>query len=105
MGQWKKELQEQASSVFEGKCGPKPTADQEASPERLYAEIGRLKVDWLKKSLRYSNEHAPRLDRRSRVHWPYAAMFTRRRGAARGIRVTLAGRLFDSAFHVSSDVF
>ena len=50
VGTWKKELQEQASSLFDGKRGPKP-ADPSASPERLYSEIGRLKMelDWLKK--------------------------------------------------------
>ena len=50
VGMWKKELQEQASSLFDSKRGPKP-ADPSASPERLYSEIGRLKVelDWLKK--------------------------------------------------------
>lgn len=37
VGQWKKELQEHAGSVFEGKRGPKSAADPEASPERLYA--------------------------------------------------------------------
>ena len=48
---WKKELQEQAISLFEGKRGPKPVIDSEASSERLYSEIGRLKMelDWLKK--------------------------------------------------------
>ena len=50
VGLWKKELHEQASSVFEAQRGQKP-ADPSASPERLYAEIGRLKMelDWLKK--------------------------------------------------------
>jgi len=50
VGLWKKELQEQASSLFDAKRGPKP-ADPSASPERLYSEIGRLKMelDWLKK--------------------------------------------------------
>jgi transposase-like protein len=49
VGMWKKELQEQASSLFDTKRGPKP-ADPAASPERLYSEIGRLKMelDWLK---------------------------------------------------------
>ena len=52
VGLWKRELQEQASSLFEVKRGPKP-ADPSVSPERLYSEIGRLKMelDWLKKSL------------------------------------------------------
>ena len=50
VGQWKKAIQEQASILFEGKRGPKPLADHQ-EPERLYSEIGRLKVelDWLKK--------------------------------------------------------
>lgn len=50
VGLWKKALQEQAGSLFETKRGPKPV-DESASPERLYSEIGRLKMelDWLKK--------------------------------------------------------
>ncbi len=50
VGLWKKELQEQASSLFDARRGPKPV-DPSASPERLYSEIGRLKMelDWLKK--------------------------------------------------------
>ncbi len=50
VGLWKKELQEQAGSLFEAKRGPRPV-DPSASPERLYSEIGRLKMelDWLKK--------------------------------------------------------
>jgi transposase len=47
---WKKELQEQTTTLFETKRGPKPV-DPSASLERLYSEIGRLKMDldWLKK--------------------------------------------------------
>ena len=50
IGLWKKELQEQAASRFEVKRGAKPV-DPSATPERLYSEIGRLKMelDWLKK--------------------------------------------------------
>jgi transposase len=50
VGMWKKELQEEASSLFDAKRGPEP-ADPSASPERLYSEIGRLKMElvWLKK--------------------------------------------------------
>jgi transposase len=50
VGLWKKELQEQAGSLFEARRGPKPV-DESASAERLYSEIGRLKMelDWLKK--------------------------------------------------------
>ena len=50
VGQWKKEILERAGSLFEGKRGPKPV-DEHSTPERLYSEIGRLKIelDWLKK--------------------------------------------------------
>jgi len=50
VGIWKKALQEQAAGLFETKRGPKPV-DESSSPERLYSEIGRLKMelDWLKK--------------------------------------------------------
>lgn len=49
VGQWKKEILEHAGTLFEGKRGPKPAAH--AEEERLYEEIGRLKMelDWLKK--------------------------------------------------------
>jgi transposase-like protein len=50
VSQWKREIQEQASTLFEGKRGPKPVAHHQ-EPERLYSEIGKLKMelDWLKK--------------------------------------------------------
>jgi transposase len=50
VGQWKKVLQEQASGIFDTVRGPVPI-DPSASSERLYSEIGRLKMelDWLKK--------------------------------------------------------
>ena len=50
VGQWKKEILEQASKLFEGKRGPKPV-NEHSEPERLYSEIGKLKMelDWLKK--------------------------------------------------------
>ena len=50
VGQWKKAIQEQASSLFESKRGPKPVAEHQR-PEQLYSEIGKLKMelDWLKK--------------------------------------------------------
>lgn len=53
VSQWKKELQEQAAGLFEGKRGPKPAIDTDVNSERLYSEIGRLKMelDWLKKKL------------------------------------------------------
>jgi transposase len=49
VGQWEKELIERAATLFDRKRGPKPAAY--ADEERLYGEIGRLKMelDWLKK--------------------------------------------------------
>ena len=50
VGQWKKEILEQAGTLFETKRGRKQ-ADEPGEPDRLYSEIGRLKMelDWLKK--------------------------------------------------------
>lgn len=50
VSQWKKEIQEHAQTLFDGKRGPKPV-NEHSEPERLYSEIGRLKMelDWLKK--------------------------------------------------------
>ena len=50
VGQWKKEIQEQGKTLFEGKRGPK-AIDAHREPELLFSEIGKLKVelDWLKK--------------------------------------------------------
>jgi transposase-like protein len=55
VGKWKKELQEQASSLFDAQRGTKP-ADPPEDPEKLYTEIGRLKIelDWLKKKSGFS---------------------------------------------------
>ena len=52
VAQWKKELLENAGSLFEGKRGPK-AVNAQSDPERLYAKIGQLniEVDWLKKKL------------------------------------------------------
>ena len=44
VGQWKKEIQEQAKTLFEGKRGPTPLAAHR-EPELLYSEIGKLKVE------------------------------------------------------------
>ena len=46
---WRKELIDRAAELFEDRRRQKP--DDEASPEELYEQIGRLKmeVDWLKK--------------------------------------------------------
>jgi len=50
VGQWKREVLEQAETLFATKRGPK-SADGPADTERLYSEIGRLEMelDWLKK--------------------------------------------------------
>jgi transposase-like protein len=50
VGQWKREIQERAESLFANQRGPK-RQDGPGDEERLYSEIGRLKVelDWLKK--------------------------------------------------------
>jgi transposase-like protein len=50
VNQWKKELLDNVSSLFDGKRGPKPVNTQN-DPERLYAKIGQLnmELDWLKK--------------------------------------------------------
>jgi len=50
VGQWKTVLQDQAAGIFDITRGPAPV-DPAASSERLYSEIGRLKMelDWLKK--------------------------------------------------------
>ena len=64
VGQWKKEIQEQAKTLFEGKRGPKPLAAHR-EPELLYSEIGKLKVelDWLKKSPGSACHDQTRMDR------------------------------------------
>lgn len=53
VSQWKKEILESASGLFETKRGPKPAKDNKEKEDRLYGEIGRLKMeaDWLKKKL------------------------------------------------------
>ena len=68
VGKWKKELQEQASSLFDAKRGPKPV-EPAADPEKLYTEIGRLKVelDWLKKNPGSPCEYAQMVDQRQRA--------------------------------------
>ena len=49
-GQWKKELLSNASGIFSGTVRNK-SEDDEALKEKLYSQIGQLKVevDWLKK--------------------------------------------------------
>jgi transposase-like protein len=50
VSQWKKEIQEQAARLFEGKRGQKRVVEP-SNQDRLFGEIGRLKMelDWLKK--------------------------------------------------------
>ncbi len=63
VGLWKKEILEQARTLFEGKRGPRPVAAHQ-EPDLLYGEIGRLKVevDWLKKSPGSAVHDAPGVD-------------------------------------------
>lgn len=54
VSQWKKELLEQAGSLFEGKRGPKrgpKPVNAQSDPDRLYAKIGQMnmELEWLKK--------------------------------------------------------
>ena len=54
VSQWKREIQDQAKTLFETKRGPKaPAVATHEAPEVLFGQIGRLKVelDWLKKKL------------------------------------------------------
>jgi len=50
VGQWKREIQDQAETLFAKRRGPKKV-DGPGDVDQLYGEIGRLKVelDWLKK--------------------------------------------------------
>ena len=75
VGQWKKEILEQAGTLFEGKRGPKPQ-DTHESEDRLYGEIGRLKMelDWLKKSPGYKRSREDGVDRARRRHCVVAPM-------------------------------
>lgn len=49
IAEWKKQLQQEADSIFEKKTEKK--ADNSEDKERLYAKIGQLQteLDWLKK--------------------------------------------------------
>lgn len=51
VGQWKRAIQEQAQSLFEGKRRGPQVAVEHQEPEKLFSEIGKLKMelDWLKK--------------------------------------------------------
>jgi hypothetical protein len=73
--QWKKAILEQASTLFEGKRGPKPVAAHR-EPDLLYSEIGKLtmELDWLKKSLGSACHDPPRVDYQRRRGSHRAAM-------------------------------
>jgi len=45
VGLWKKAIQEQAPTLFEGKRGLKITASHH-EPDHLFSEIGRLTMEW-----------------------------------------------------------
>ncbi len=62
VGQWKKDLHEQAADLFDVKRGPNP-ADPSASPERLTPRSGGSRWNWTgsKKSLGYACSRADRL--------------------------------------------
>jgi transposase len=54
IGSWKKEFLEHAASVFkDGQVHQEKKQEQEADAEKLFAQIGRLKMEneWLKKKL------------------------------------------------------
>jgi transposase len=65
VGLWKREILENAPGIFDTKRGPKPV-DPSSDTEKLYTEIGRLKVelDWLKKKSGLTCEAAEKLDQR-----------------------------------------
>ena len=77
VGQWKRGLPEQAGGLFEVRRGARPV-DQSASPDRLYSEIGRLKMelDWLKKSPGSAPSRPQALDRRGWAVGPGPPMRT-----------------------------
>jgi len=64
VSQWRKEIQEQAKPCLA------PSAAH-SEPDRLYGEIGRLKMelDWLKKSQGSACHDASNLDQKKRCAW------------------------------------
>jgi hypothetical protein len=90
--QWKKEILSRVATLFEGKRGPKPAAH--ADEERLYEEIGRLKMelDWLKKSPDYEWGDANGLDRPESGTIAVAAMRADWGGASDILRTAGTGR-------------
>lgn len=87
VGQWKKEILENAGALFDTKRGPKPI-DESSLEDKLYGEIGRLKmeVDWLKKSWGREPGGALGLDRsRAREAAADAPMRAGKRAARDGV--------------------
>ncbi len=70
VGQWQREIQEQAQTLFENRRGPKPV-DGPGEPDRLYGEIGRR---WRLRSL--SKSGAPPPSRRSAASADYSACWS-----------------------------
>ncbi len=91
VGQWKKAIQENAKTLFEGKRGPKPAAAHR-EPELLYSEIGKLKMelDWLKKSLGSACRDTAWVDRPRRASRGGAAMRSGRSMPRHGLRAAPA---------------
>ena len=95
VGQWKREIQAQAKSLFEGKSGPQPVL-AESAPEMLCGEIGRWKMDldWLKKSTGSACHGLARLDRRSCRSDAKMPVRSGRRAAYDGLSQTPTGRVY-----------
>lgn len=92
VGQWEKEILENANALFDVKRGPKPV--DESSPEdKLYSEIGKLKmqVDWLKKSLGNEPGRAGALDWTGGRHAADDAVRVGRRAPLDGVSAAGSG--------------
>jgi transposase len=89
VAQWKRAIQEQAGSLFDGKRGPQPV-DARSDPERLYSEIRRLKVelDWLKKSPDLASSRAEELGGSGLSASVESAMCVGRSSPGHGLRPT-----------------
>ena len=72
VSQWKKELMDNAGSLFDVKRGPKLTNTQN-DPDRLYAKIGQLnmELDWLKKKSGLSLQQNDSRGQRKMRRWRY----------------------------------
>jgi transposase len=63
VGHWKKELQKEAKTLFDGKRGLAPMASHR-EPKRLCSEIGKLTIElnWLKNSLGPTGDYLANLN-------------------------------------------